>query len=110
MNEQLRFGDQLPSLREMSGIYRVSIGTVLNAYLQLEKEGFIQSKPRSGFYVSYKNTSIRIKDQQNIPVDVEISDLVSMIIKTSQGNGFLNLGASSVPTNLLPLIKLNKIG
>ncbi len=56
MSDQLRFGDRLPSLRKMSDIYRVGIGTVLNAYLQLEKERFIQSKPQSGFYVSYKNT------------------------------------------------------
>lgn len=110
MGKQLRFDDQLPSLRKMSGIYQVSVGTVLNAYLQLEKEGFIQSKPQSGFYVSYKKTFFKTQKLQSKPVDIEISDLVSMIIKTSQGNGFLNLGASSVPASLLPLSKLNKIG
>lgn len=110
ISEQFRFGDQLPSVRKMSADYRVSVGTVLNAYLQLEKEGFIQSKPQSGFYVTYKNTSTKIPDHQAIPVDVEISDLVSMIFKTSQGNGFLSLGASSVPASLFPLNKLNKIG
>lgn len=51
-----------------------------------------------------------MQDHQSSPVDVEISDLVSMIFKTSSGNNFLSLGASSVPSNLLPLNKLNRIG
>jgi DNA-binding transcriptional MocR family regulator len=110
LSAQLRFGDRLPSLRKMSDIYRVSVGTVLNAYLQLEKEGFVLAKPQSGFYVSYKSSRIEAQHHhQGIPVDVEISDLVSMIFKTSQGSGFLSLGASSVPANLLPLNKLNQI-
>lgn len=109
MSEQLRFDDQLPSLRKMSDIYQVSIGTVQNAYLQLEKEGLIQAKPKSGFYVSYKNSITRTQDYKSIPIDVEISDLVSMILKTSRGDDFMNLGASSVPTSLLPINKLNRI-
>lgn len=110
LSEQLRWGDRLPSLRKMSVLHRVSVGTVLNAYLQLEKERFVLSKPQSGFYVSYKNPRTETQHlSQGIPVDVEISDLVSMIFKTSQGKGFLNLGASSVPPNLFPLKKLNKI-
>ena len=31
MGEQLRFGDRLLSLRKMSDLHRVSVGTVLNA-------------------------------------------------------------------------------
>lgn len=110
INEQLRFGDRLPSLRKMSEIYRVSVGTVLNAYLQLERERFIQAKPQSGFYVSYKNAGAAIQyHHPGVPVDVEISDLVAMIFKTAQSNNFLNLGASSVPASLFPLNKLNKM-
>ena len=109
-NKQLRFDDRLPSLRKMSHIYEVSVGTILNAYLQLEKEKFIQSKPQSGFYVSYKPRLRGIQDSRKItPVNVEISDLVAMIMQTSQGKNFVNLGASSIPENLFPLKTLNKI-
>jgi DNA-binding transcriptional MocR family regulator len=109
--EQLRQCDRLPSLREMSETYRVSVGTVLKAYLQLEKENFVQSKPQSGFFVTYDSSSLmKVRPPDGAPVDVEISDLVSMIFKTSQGRGFLSLGASSIPANLLPVQKLNRIG
>ena len=109
-NKQFRLSDQLPSLRRMSQIYQASVGTILNAYLQLEKEKFIQSKPQSGFYVCYQSKLIKAQDDQSLmPVEVEISDLVAMIMKTAQGQNFVNLGASSIPENLFPLATLNKI-
>lgn len=110
LNEQLKFGDRLPSLRHMSHLHHVSVGTVLNAYLQLEKERLVQSKPQSGFYVSYQSKLIKTQAHRNIiPVKVEISDLVSTIMQISQDQDFLNLGASSIPENLFPLKTLNRM-
>lgn len=47
----LRPGDRLPSLRRMSEQIGVSIPTVRQAYIELERQRRVQSRPQSGFYV-----------------------------------------------------------
>ena len=47
----LRSGDRLPSLRKMSQAAGVSIPTVRQAYIELERQRRIESRPQSGFYV-----------------------------------------------------------
>jgi DNA-binding transcriptional MocR family regulator len=47
----LRCGDRLPSLRKMSQSAGVSIPTVRQAYIELERQRRIESRPQSGFYV-----------------------------------------------------------
>lgn len=47
----LRPGDRLPSLRRMSERIGVSIPTVRQAYLELERQRRIESRPQSGYYV-----------------------------------------------------------
>lgn len=44
-------GDRLPSLRQMSSQAGVSIPTVRQAYVELERQRRIESRPKSGFYV-----------------------------------------------------------
>ena len=45
-------GEKLPSLRELSRSLSVSLTTVEGAYNQLLVEGYIRSKPQSGYYVA----------------------------------------------------------
>lgn len=47
----LRAGERLPSLRRMGSDQRVSLATAVEAYLQLEREGLIEARARSGYYV-----------------------------------------------------------
>lgn len=47
----LRAGDRLPSLRRMSTRIGVSIPTVRQAYIELERQRKVESRPQSGFYV-----------------------------------------------------------
>ena len=47
----LRSGDRLPSLRRMSTRIGVSIPTVRQAYVELERQRRVESRPQSGFYV-----------------------------------------------------------
>ncbi len=47
----LRPGDRLPSLRRMSLAVGVSIPTVRQAYLELERQRRVESRPQSGYYV-----------------------------------------------------------
>src|SRR5438045_9623036 len=47
----LRSGDRVPSLRRLSRQRRVSMSTALQAYLWLERRGYLEARPQSGFYV-----------------------------------------------------------
>ena len=49
---ELREGERLPSKRDLAEHLSVSVVTVENAYAMLEEEGYIEARPRSGFYVS----------------------------------------------------------
>ena len=52
--ETYRVGERIPSVRKMSKQQGVSISTVLQAYLLLENQGWIEARPQSGYYVRAK--------------------------------------------------------
>lgn len=45
-------GEKLPSLREQVSLSSMSLMTVMHAYQVLESQGWIQSRPQSGYYVA----------------------------------------------------------
>lgn len=47
----LRANDRIPSVRSMSRTAKVSVSTVVQAYVHLENVGLIEARPQSGFYV-----------------------------------------------------------
>src|SRR5690606_20752934 len=47
----LRANDKIPSVRSMSRAAKVSVSTVVQAYVHLENIGLIEARPQSGFYV-----------------------------------------------------------
>lgn len=48
---KLSKGSKLPSLRKLAKVNEISITTIDAAYSQLLVEGYIESKPKSGYYV-----------------------------------------------------------
>jgi DNA-binding transcriptional MocR family regulator len=56
----LRTNDRIPSVRSMSRTAKVSVSTVVQAYVHLESIGLIEARPQSGFYV-------RPPDPQAVP-------------------------------------------
>jgi len=51
-NGRLRANEKMPSVRQLSKAMLLSGTTVENAYGQLVAEGFLYSKPKSGYYVT----------------------------------------------------------
>ncbi len=58
--------ERLPSKRELASHLKISIVTVENAYSQLTAEGYIRSKPGSGFYAEKIQPRL-ISDAAEIP-------------------------------------------
>ncbi len=52
LSGQLRAGSRMPSLRKSAAEWKMSRTTVENAYLQLAADGYIISRPQSGYYVT----------------------------------------------------------
>ena len=44
-------GDKMPSVRQLAADKGISAATAVSAYYQLEAIGYIESRPKSGFYV-----------------------------------------------------------
>ena len=53
----LRPGDRLPSLRKMSKTVGVSVPTVRQAYIELERRRQVESKPQSGYFVRHQSAN-----------------------------------------------------
>jgi len=49
---EMQTGDKLPSIRKIAQEYAISKNTVESAYAQLYAEGYIESRPKSGYYVA----------------------------------------------------------
>jgi GntR family transcriptional regulator len=48
----LEAGDQLPTVREVAESIAINPNTVLKAYRELERDGFVHSRPGAGTFVS----------------------------------------------------------
>src|SRR5437867_8264664 len=76
-----RIGDQVPSVRQLSRQHRVSVSTVLQAYFWLENKGWIEARPKSGFYVKVPLRNLNpvpvFRPVQSKPTPVTTSELVS---------------------------------
>ncbi|MBE4906522.1 PLP-dependent aminotransferase family protein [Bacillus luteolus] len=59
---------RLPSIRKLSNFLSVSTTSVENAYLQLVAEGFIESKPKSGYIVLDLPEPVFSLDKENMNI------------------------------------------
>jgi len=85
---EVAYGEKLPSLRNLAKSLKLSVTTIDLAYSQLLVEGYIYSKPSSGFFVS----------------DIAISNKVSENTKNSSGFDVnVNFAQTSETDPLLPM-------
>ena len=47
----LRAGERMPSLRQLGRDQGVSVSTAVEVYAQLERQGLLEARPRSGYYI-----------------------------------------------------------
>lgn len=106
-NDIFKAGDKLPSVRNLSEQYQVSISTALACYRQLEDKGYIEVKPKSGYYVkSASRQSIeapKIKQSMAMPHQVTTSQLIMEVMHDSSNANFISL-AAAIPDSSFPII------
>ena len=112
LQEVLKAGDKLPSVRAVCRQHQVSMSTALQAYYQLEAKSLIEAKPQSGYYVSYalkKWPSIPLVSQPILNAKEHPVDDVIQKVYAGLSSKQLTLFSMGVPSSdLLPIAKINK--
>lgn len=107
-----RIGERIPSVRKMSKQQSVSISTVLQAYLLLENQGWIEARPQSGYYVRAKireqAPEPEISSPAKDPSRVSLHELAMMLMRDTMDPELVQLGAALPNPNYLPIEKINK--
>jgi DNA-binding transcriptional MocR family regulator len=105
----LRVGDRLPSVRTFRRLHDVSAATALGAYLVLERDGYVEARERSGFYVARPAAAaVPVTVTPSVsPARVDVGALVSSVLHDADQR-LLPLGLSSLGPELLPTARLNR--
>ncbi|MVT12110.1 aminotransferase-like domain-containing protein [Chitinophaga tropicalis] len=111
-NETLKLGDKLPSIRDIRAFYNVSINTAIQAYLELESKSLIESRPKSGYFVSKSSRRkfslpgiSKLKSSVN---GKRPEDLITKVFDTLQDKGITQFSLGVPDKSLLPVARLNR--
>jgi DNA-binding transcriptional MocR family regulator len=110
-----RHGDRVPSVRQTSLQHRVSITTVIHAYLLLESRGVLESRPQSGYFVRLTASEIERKSHElhvtspiAISASVDVSRLVLSTLRSIGTDDAIPLGSPYPDPELFPFEKINR--
>lgn len=109
----LHLGDKLPSLRKLSTNFGVSVSTVNQAYVELERKGVIEARPRSGFFVHQRSARLprteTVTTTMDGPRPVTRSGLIQTVLESVGRTDIVELGVIAPAPELLPVKELGKI-
>jgi len=95
----LRPGDKLPSLRKLSRQFEISVPTVKQAYIELERQGTISARPQSGYYMKAKQARtlmpMRAKWAHCQPAEVQCRSLIEQVYEAVHLPDTIALGISN---------------
>ena len=106
---KLKSGDKLPSRRQMALDNGIAEITVANAYAQLVTEGYIESREKSGYFVSpdidiIPETGSRTRKQTTCPVKRYLCKK-----KEQAASSIINLSNSGLPEETFPFDTWSKL-
>lgn len=107
-----KLGDKLPGVRTASMQRGVSPSTVVAAYNELLNGGYIEARPRSGFYVhglpSAEFQAPQITQHKMLPREIVGQQLVLELLQQTQQAGCVNIGAAVADAKILPSAMVEK--
>lgn len=75
LNNELKKGDALPSIRGLSADLKISVITTKKAYEELEQEGMIYSVPGKGFFVDDPDIAY-LEEKRTLSVESDLCELI----------------------------------
>ena len=104
-------GTKIPSMRELSSSLKVSVSTVIQTYQLLERTGYIEARPQSGYYVKHRpfleEAGIKSRPQAG-PRHISSNNTFLDVIRTCGNTSIVPLGAAIIDPSLLPTEYLQK--
>ncbi len=98
-------GEKLPSLREQVNLSGMSLMTVMHAYQVLESQGWIQSRPQSGYYVA-PHTEIISQPQGHqklqLTESVDINAFIFDVLQACRDPHLIPFGSAFPDPELFP--------
>jgi DNA-binding transcriptional MocR family regulator len=108
----LAVGDKVPSIRGLRRQQRVSVSTVIQAYLWLENKGWIESRPQSGFYVRTPYAELIPEPEGQsvrcVPTEVGVTNLLNEVVGAIADPSMIPFGAACASPEFYPNRKLNQ--
>jgi DNA-binding transcriptional MocR family regulator len=109
-------GERIPSVRQTSQHHKLSISTVIRAFLLLESQGVIESRPQSGYFVRKRPilpTPAADAEATLTPPDLTCApelDTTTLVLSTlrSIDQGSIPLGSPYPDPAPYPWLKLNQ--
>lgn len=102
-------GERLPSVRQLSELFGVSVNTVIQSYRQLEAEGYLEARPQSGFFVLNDADAIPEPDTARfplLPVEVSLSEQVLRYMEFHARTDLVRFGIALPAPEVLPVKKV----
>lgn len=100
-------GEKLPSTRQLSRIFGVSINTILQCFRRLEADGLIKAHPRSGVFVTRQ---LLAHDDDKVtplfpmlPVEVSLSESILKYMEPHIDQSMVPLGIALPAPEIMPV-------
>lgn len=91
----IKYGEKLPSKRAAADSFDASVITVEHAYELLESEGYIESRPRRGYFARYVADGILAEKESDFPFTEEFA-----IENQTDGNNATAKGTNAKDANV----------
>ncbi|WP_158089486.1 PLP-dependent aminotransferase family protein [Magnetofaba australis] len=104
-------GDKLPSVRRLQRRLNLSAATVTSAYLTLEREGVVEARPRSGYFVARLEAKSKPPRRETLPTTpsrIAISPMARTVEASALDNRLAPLGAAVLDSSFLPIEQMAK--
>lgn len=106
-----RPGERMPSVRKLAEQQRVSVSTAVSAYQQLEAEGIIFSRPKSGFYASLPSIEQRLIPAPAPtlglkPTQLSMSDTIAEIFRKTRDKNCVHFDLAVPHGKFQPAVQL----
>jgi DNA-binding transcriptional MocR family regulator len=112
LTQVMKIGDKLPSIRTVGEVYQVSLNTAKQAYLELERKGLIDARPKSGYYVSQslqrKLSYPKVSKPPASLAQREPGDLMTKVFDTLEKPDICRFSLGVPDSALMPVARLNK--
>jgi DNA-binding transcriptional MocR family regulator len=109
----LKPGQRLPSVRQASAARKLSPATIFQAYYLLEAQGLVESRARSGYYVTQAAAALPPEPETASRPDgesreVDVSELVFEILQSAMQRDVVPLGSAFMSPTLFPLDRIGR--